>query len=64
MYSDAVDALIKFQLHSQPDVLPEFVPLLHRNQVVLPDTFGSRSTRQRRALDIVSDATQRRRPAP
>ncbi len=24
MYSDAVDALIKFQLHSQPGVLPEF----------------------------------------
>jgi N-acetylmuramate 1-kinase len=24
MYSDAVDALIKFQLHSQPDVLPEY----------------------------------------
>ena len=24
MYSDAVDALIKFQLHSQPDVLPDY----------------------------------------
>ncbi|HVK75068.1 MAG TPA: hypothetical protein VM734_17185 [Kofleriaceae bacterium] len=43
------------------EVLPEFVPMLHRSQVVLPDTFGSRSGRQRRALDIVTDASARRR---
>jgi hypothetical protein len=43
------------------DVLPEFVPMLHRSQVVLPDTFGSRAGRQRRALDIVTDASERRR---
>ncbi|MBE7453156.1 MAG: hypothetical protein HS111_31105 [Kofleriaceae bacterium] len=45
------------------EVLPEFVPLLHRSQVVLPDAFGSRAGRQRRALDIVSDASHRRRGA-
>ena len=45
------------------DVLPEFVPMLNRHQVVLPDAFGSRANRQRRALDIVSDASKRvRRP--
>jgi hypothetical protein len=43
------------------DVLPEFVPMLHRSQVVLPDAFGSRVNRQRRALDIVTDAGKRRR---
>ena len=43
------------------DVLPDFVPLLHRHQVVLPEAFVSRSGRQRRALDIVTDATVRRR---
>jgi len=43
------------------DVLPDFVPLLHRHQIVLPEAFVSRTGRQRRALDIVSDATARRR---
>lgn len=40
--------------------LPEFVPALHRHQIVSPEIFGSRQGRQRRALDIVSDASRRR----
>ena len=43
------------------ETLPDFVPLLHRHQVVLPEAFVSRTGRQRRALDIVDDATARRK---
>ncbi|MCA9677817.1 MAG: hypothetical protein H6709_08690 [Kofleriaceae bacterium] len=37
--------------------LPEFVSLLDRQQIVEAETFTSRAQRQRRALDIVSDAS-------
>lgn len=40
------------------DQLPEFVPLLDRSQVVSSDALTSRAERQRRALDIVGDATR------
>jgi hypothetical protein len=39
------------------DALPDFVASLARHQVVSPEIFASRQGRQRRALDIVSDAT-------
>jgi hypothetical protein len=38
--------------------LPEFVPLLDRSQIVTADALTSRAERQRRALDIVGDATR------
>ena len=38
--------------------LPEFVPLLDRSQIVHADALTSRAERQRRALDIVGDATK------
>lgn len=37
--------------------LPEFVPLLDRSQIVSADALTSRADRQRRALDIVGDAS-------
>jgi len=40
------------------DQLPEFVPLLDRSQIVSADALTSRAERQRRALDIVGDATR------
>jgi hypothetical protein len=40
------------------DQLPEFVPLLDRSQIVTSDALTSRAERQRRALDIVGDATR------
>lgn len=40
------------------DHLPEFVPLLDRSQIVSADALTSRAERQRRALDIVGDATR------
>ena len=40
------------------DQLPEFVPLLDRSQIVSSDALTSRAERQRRALDIVGDATR------
>src|SRR6478609_3687108 len=40
------------------DQLPEFVPLLDRSQIVTADALTSRAERQRRALDIVGDATR------
>lgn len=40
------------------DQLPEFVPLLDRSQIVSADALHSRAERQRRALDIVGDATR------
>jgi hypothetical protein len=49
------------------DQLPEFVPLLDRSQIVHADAMTSRAERQRRALDIVGDATRspkRDKPAP
>ena len=39
------------------DQLPEFVPLLDRSQIVRADALTSRADRQRRALDIVGDAS-------
>jgi hypothetical protein len=39
------------------DQLPEFVPLLDRSQIVHADALTSRADRQRRALDIVGDAS-------
>jgi hypothetical protein len=41
------------------DELPDFVASLDRVQVVSPAIFTSRQGRQRRALDIVSDAARR-----
>ena len=38
--------------------LPDFVPLLDRSQIVTADVLTSRAERQRRALDIVGDATR------
>lgn len=40
------------------DQLPEFVQLLDRSQIVAGDVLTSRAERQRRALDIVGDATR------
>ncbi|MEZ4401805.1 MAG: hypothetical protein R3B06_17385 [Kofleriaceae bacterium] len=42
------------------DILPDFVASMQRSQVVSPEIFASRTGRQRRALDIVSDASRRR----
>ncbi len=42
--------------------LPEFVPLLDRSQIVTSDALTSRAERQRRALDIVGDATKKPEP--
>ena len=41
------------------DELPDFVASLARHQVVSPEIFATRQGRQRRALDIVSDAARR-----
>ena len=48
------------------DQLPEFVQHLDRSQIVAGDVLTSRAERQRRALDILGDATRTtpRRPAP
>ena len=40
------------------DHLPEFVPLLDRSQIVSGEVLTDRAERQRRALDIVGDATR------
>src|SRR6185503_727799 len=40
------------------DHLPEFVPLLDRSQIVSGEALTNRAERQRRALDIVGDATR------
>jgi hypothetical protein len=45
------------------EMLPEFVGMLDRCQVVEADALNSRAGRQRRALDIVADASQARRVA-
>jgi len=42
------------------DHLPEFVTLLDRQQIVESEAFNSRAGRQKRALDIVSDASAQR----
>ncbi len=48
------------------DQLPEFVPLLDRSQIVSGEVLTNRAERQRRALDIVGDATRvaPRKPPP
>ena len=38
----------------------EFLPLLHRQQIVEDSSFNSRTGRRERALDIVDDATEKR----
>lgn len=43
--------------------LPEFVPLLDRQQIVSGEVLTNRAERQRRALDIVGDATKTRKAA-
>jgi hypothetical protein len=43
------------------DQLPEFVPLLDRQQIVSGEALTNRAERQRRALDIVGDATKTRK---
>jgi aminoglycoside/choline kinase family phosphotransferase len=62
MYSDAVDALIKFQLHSQPGVLPEFDrAFVLRELNLFPEWFIERhlgvamSAGQKAQLDAVFD---------
>lgn len=40
------------------DQLPEFVPLLDRSQIVSGEALTNRAERQRRALDIIENATQ------
>ncbi|MEM9493703.1 MAG: hypothetical protein AAGC55_31430, partial [Myxococcota bacterium] len=42
------------------EVSLEFLPLLHRHQIVEPDSLSSRARSRDRALDIVSDASQSR----
>ena len=42
------------------DHLPEFVPLLDRQQIVSGEVLTNRAERQRRALDIVGDAARAR----
>ncbi len=44
--------------------LPEFVSLFDRHQIVRADALVSRSERQRRALDIVGDATRTAKDEP
>jgi aminoglycoside/choline kinase family phosphotransferase len=63
MYSDAVDALIKFQLASQPGVLPEFDrAFVLREMNLFPEWFVeqhlgvSMTADQRAQLDAVFDA--------
>jgi N-acetylmuramate 1-kinase len=62
MYSDAVDALIKFQLHSQPGVLPEFDRAFVMREINLfPEWFVAQhlgvtmSAEQKAQLDAVFD---------
>lgn len=62
MYSDAVDALIKFQLHSQPGVLPEFDRAFVMREINLfPEWFVEHhlgvtmSAEQKAQLDAVFD---------
>ena len=43
------------------DQLPEFVGMLDRQQIVSGDVLTNRAERQRRALDIVGDATKTRK---
>jgi hypothetical protein len=43
------------------DQLPEFVAMLDRQQIVSGDVLTNRAERQRRALDIVGDATKTRK---
>ena len=45
------------------DQLPEFVAMLDRQQIVAGDVLTNRAERQRRALDIVGDATKTRKAA-
>jgi N-acetylmuramate 1-kinase len=53
MYSDAVDTLIKFQLHSQPGVLPEFDrAFVLREMNLFPEWFVSKH------LGVTMDAAQ------
>ncbi|MFC5512408.1 aminoglycoside phosphotransferase family protein [Massilia jejuensis] len=63
MYSDAVDALIKFQLHSQPGVLPEFDrAFVLREMNLFPEWFVGRhlgvtmTAAQQAQLDKVFEA--------
>jgi aminoglycoside/choline kinase family phosphotransferase len=62
MYSDAVDTLIKFQLHSQPGVLPEFDrAFVLRELNLFPEWFIERhlgvamTAEQKAQLDAVFD---------
>jgi aminoglycoside/choline kinase family phosphotransferase len=63
MYSDAVDALIKFQLHSAPDVLPEYDrAFIVRELNLFPEWFVGKhlgitmTDEQSRQLDAVFEA--------
>jgi aminoglycoside/choline kinase family phosphotransferase len=63
MYSDAVDALIKFQLHSQPDVLPDYDrAFIVRELNLFPEWFVGKhlgitmTDEQSKQLDAVFEA--------
>ncbi len=63
MYSDAVDALIKFQLHSQPGVLPEYDrAFIVRELGIFPEWFVGKhlgitmSDEQSKQLEAVFEA--------
>ena len=63
MYSDAVDALIKFQLHSQPEVLPEYDrAFIMRELNLFPEWYVNRhlgvtmTIEQQKQLDGVFEA--------
>ncbi len=63
MYSDAVDALIKFQLHSQPDVLPDYDrAFIERELNLFPEWFIGKhlgvtmTAEQQKQLDKVFEA--------
>lgn len=63
MYSDAVDAIVKFQLHSEPGVLPEYDrAFIERELNIFPEWFISRhlgvtlTDAQKAQLDKVFEA--------
>ena len=63
----STSALLVIVVLPSSEQLPEFVQQLDRSQIVTGDALTSRAERQRRALDIVGDATRsapRAKPPP
>ena len=63
LYLDAIDALVQIQIHSRPQVLPDYDrALLHRELMLFPDWYVNRhlgltlTVPQQAALDGVFDA--------